>query len=358
MKIKPSLLALGTALAFAQTVNAAPNSTRPLMIAEQGSFMAGGKTITAPGTFDAKQPMNAAGQTLHGDHAYVFYQKPVNAKKHGMVFLHGYGQSAKSWETTTDGREGFQNIFLRKGYSVYLVDQPRRGRAGRSTEAGSISAKPDDQLWFNNFRMGEWPNFYDNVQAPRDAAALAQFFHQMTPDTAALDNKVVADAMVAVMEKAGDAVLMTHSAGGGPGWETAMRTNKVKAVIALEPGTFPFPENQMPAVEKTSSPFPARGTPVAMADFLKLTQIPIVVYFGDNIPTEYTDKFGLDNWRVRVNLAKKWQALMQQHGGDVSIVLLPEAGVKGNTHFMMSDLNNAEVADVIEKWLASKGLNQ
>ena len=114
----------------------------------------------------------------------------------------------------------------------------------------------------------------------------------------------------------------------------------------------------MPAVEKTSSPFPASGTAVSMEDFLKLTKIPIVVYFGDNIPTEYTDKFGLDNWRVRVNLAKKWQALMQQHGGDVSIVLLPEAGVKGNTHFMMSDLNNAEVADVIEKWLASKGLNQ
>ena len=350
---KISAILLSTALIGGCTATA-----QPIVLEDQGSFMAGGKTITAKGTFDAGQPMNEAGQTLHGDHAYVFYQKPVHAKANGIVFLHGYGQSGKSWETTTDGREGFQNIFLRKGYSVYLVDQPRRGRAGRSTEAGSISAKPDDQLWFNNFRMGEWPDFYDNVQAPRDAASLAQFFQQMTPDTGPYDNQVIADAMVAVMEKAGDAVLMTHSAGGGPGWETAMRSNKVKAVIALDPGTFPFPENQMPAVEKTSSPFPASGTAVSMEDFLKLTKIPIVVYFGDNIPTEYTDKFGLDNWRVRVNLAKKWQTLMNQHGGDVSIVLLPEVGVKGSTHFMMSDLNNAEVADVIERWLASKGLNR
>ena len=34
-----------------------------------------------------------------------------------------------------DGREGFQNIFLRKNFSVYLIDQPRIGEAGLSTEA-------------------------------------------------------------------------------------------------------------------------------------------------------------------------------------------------------------------------------
>ncbi len=329
-----------------------------IILEDQGSFTAGGKMVQAEGTFDPSQPMNSQGQTLHGDHAYVFWQKPENAKANGIVFLHGYGQSAKSWETTTDGRDGFQNIFLKKGYSVYLVDQPRRGRAGRATQDGTISSTPNDQLWFNNFRMGEYPHFFDNVAHPKDEQSLKQFFHQMTPDTAPLDNKVVADAMVAVMEKTGSAVLMTHSAGGGPGWETAFRSDNVKGVISLEPGTFPFPENEVPEVEQTSSPFPARGTPVAMDDFLKLTKKPIVVYFGDNIPTEYSDKFGLDNWRVRVNLAKKWQAVMQKYGGDVEIVMLPEVGIKGNTHFMMSDLNNKQVADHIEQWLKSKKLDK
>lgn len=64
----------------------------------------------------------------------------------------------------------------------------------------------------------------------------------MTPDTGAFDEKVVVQAMTAVFEKAGDGVLITHSAGGGPGWGTAMASNHVKGVIALEPGTFPFPE--------------------------------------------------------------------------------------------------------------------
>ena len=63
----------------------------PLMIQEQGSFAVGGKIITNPGTFNPKQP-TPDGQTLHGDHAYVFYQIPVNRRKLPLVFLHGTGQ--------------------------------------------------------------------------------------------------------------------------------------------------------------------------------------------------------------------------------------------------------------------------
>ena len=90
----------------------------PLMIQEQGSFAVGGSVITAPGTFDpikqgAYNPAGTdpAGQTLHGDHAYVFYQVPANARKLPLVFWNGHGQSGKTWETTPDGREGFKASF-------------------------------------------------------------------------------------------------------------------------------------------------------------------------------------------------------------------------------------------------------
>ena len=96
----------------------------PLAIQEQGSFAVGGTVVTTPGTFDpiaqgAYNPAGAdpRGQTLHGDHAYVFYQVPVNARRVPLVFWHGHGQSAKTWETTPDGREGFQTIFLRRAIS-------------------------------------------------------------------------------------------------------------------------------------------------------------------------------------------------------------------------------------------------
>ena len=89
-----------------------------MQIEEQGSFAVGGTVLT-----------DSLGRTYHGDHAYVFYQKPVDARKYPLVFAHGVGQFSKTWETTPDGREGFQNIFLRRGFQTYLVDQPRRGGA-------------------------------------------------------------------------------------------------------------------------------------------------------------------------------------------------------------------------------------
>ena len=88
---------------------------KPILIQEQGSFAVGGTVITNPGTFD---PYNQtpAGQTFHGDHAYVFYQIPVNAHKYPLVMWHGIGQFSKTWETTPDGREGLSKYFPAPGF--------------------------------------------------------------------------------------------------------------------------------------------------------------------------------------------------------------------------------------------------
>ena len=47
---------------------------------------------------------------------------------------------------------------------------------------------------------------------------------------------------------------------------------------------------------------------------------------------------------------------MRAGGGKVDVVNLPEAGVKGNSHMLMMDKNNGQVADLINKWLTDKGL--
>jgi hypothetical protein len=123
------LLALGllaSAPAFAQQAR----KPDPLVIQEQGSFTVGGTVKTAPGAFNPRKPLQPAGQTFHGDHLYAFYQVPVNPRKYQIVLWHGAGQFSKTWKTTPDGREGFQNIFLRRRFVTYLVDQPRRGNAG------------------------------------------------------------------------------------------------------------------------------------------------------------------------------------------------------------------------------------
>lgn len=345
---------LSTMLITALTVGTS-FAMKPVIIEDQGSFMAGGSVITTPGTYEGNtNPQKTSGETLHGDHAYVFYQKPVKAHKNALVFLHGYGQSGKTWETTPDGRDGFQNIFLEKGYKTYIVDQPRRGRAGQSTVPQRIPAMPDDQLWYNNFRIGQWPKKFDHVAVTDDAAWREQFFRQMTPNTGAYDTNVISDAMTAVFDKAGDGVLVTHSQGGVPGWYTAIKSSHVKGIIAIEPGSFLFPEQDVPPVEETTSPFPAVGIGVSNAAFMKLTKVPILVLFGDNIPQEKTNIWGLDNWRVRLHLAKKWADIVNAHGGDATIISLPDKGIYGNTHFMMSDSNNKQVADVMEQWMKDK----
>src|SRR5438132_6878540 len=113
------------------TAEDSARKVEPLMIQEQGSFAVGGTIVTNAGTYDATN-RSPAGQTLHGDHAYVFYQVPARARKLPLVFWHGIGQFSKTWETTPDGREGFQNIFLRRRFPVYLIDQPRRSARSRS----------------------------------------------------------------------------------------------------------------------------------------------------------------------------------------------------------------------------------
>lgn len=94
---------------------------KPVLIAEQGSFAAGGTVVRSDGSFNYRVPSDQSGQSLHGDHAYVFYQKPAKAHKYPLVFLHGAGQSAKTWETTPDGRDGFQNIFYAKATAPILL---------------------------------------------------------------------------------------------------------------------------------------------------------------------------------------------------------------------------------------------
>ena len=336
-----------------------------LKIKEQGSFTVGGSTIKNPGTFDpikhgAFNPSNqpSEGQTLHGDHLYAFYQVPAKSRKYPMVMWHGYGQTSKTYETTADGREGFQNIFLRKRFPVYLIDQPRRGKASRGTQQSTYTATPDDQLWFGIFRMGIGTEFYPEVQFSKDPEALNQFYRHIVPNMGTIDAKVNTDAVAALYKKIGPGILITHSHSGGQGWLAALKSENIKAIAAYEPGSgFIFPENQMPEpISYLGGTL--RGNPVPMEDFKKITRIPIVIYYGDYIPKEPSKYPGEEQWRAAVLMAKKWTDLVNEYGGDVTLVLLPEKGLKGNTHFPMSDLNNKEVADLLSKWLNEKGLNK
>lgn len=184
-----------------------------------------------------------------------------------------------------------------------------------------------------------------------------QFFRSVTPNTGPYDAGVISDAMSALFAKTGPALLFTHSQGGGPGWLTAIKTPNVKAIVAFEPGSgFIFPEGDLPSAMPS-----AAGTlspeAVPLADFQKLTRIPIIIYYGDNFPVEPTTERGQDNWRVRLAMARLWVDAINNHGGNARLVHLPKIGIRGNTHFPMSDLNNVQIADQVSQFLSEKKLD-
>lgn len=321
-----------------------------LSIKEEGMFSSGG-TVTEPidGKFDETTNWldgTRAGNTAHVDHANVLYQIPENETGLPMVFLHGYGQSRMGWMTTPDGREGWSTSFLRKGHSVFLVDQPRRGEAGSTTamtndgidtwSAESKEYMPGDQAWYTHFRIGRVaPERYDGSQFPEGAEAQDQFFRQMTPNTGSFDMAVNVAAMDEVMKdvkaKTGKkSVYVTHSQGGRVGWD--VDTENVAAIVAIEPG----------------------GTPeIGSEQYKKFldAKIPMIIYFGDYIDNGPDDIQSTGFWKSVRDGAVAFAEQYNKDGGNCTVINLPDIGMKGNSHFMFQEKNSEEIAAHIENWI-------
>ena len=332
----------------------------PLVIEKMGSLFAGGTVITAPGAFDPTQyPTPPAGQTLHVDHVYAQFHIPPKARKLPLVMWHGCLSTA--WESTPDNREGYQSIFVRRGWGVYIIDQPRQGRAGKSSEGITITPTPNEQNSFNSFRLGIWPNFFPNTQFPHDPVSMDHFFRQGGAAHGPANRILFVNDVAALLDRIGPAVLVTHSASGILGWLTAIQSPNVKGIVAYEPTTQVYPEGEVPPDVPT--PFPALATQlappaVAQADFDKLTKIPILIVFGDNIPTTPQNFGNVDFHRVVLARARQFAETLRRRGGDVMFLHLPEIGIYGNTHFAFTDLNNVQIADLMSQYLKEKGLDK
>jgi pimeloyl-ACP methyl ester carboxylesterase len=125
---------------------------------------------------------------------------------------------------------------------------------------------------------------------------------------------------MALFKKIGPGILVTHSQGGGVGWIAAIKSQNVRAIVAYEPGRgFVFPEDEVPSpMQSSGGPLEAVGVP--MSDFMQLTRIPIVIYYGDNIPEQPHANPGQDSWRVRLAMERLWADAMNRRGGDVPLV--------------------------------------
>lgn len=183
-----------------------------------------------------------------------------------------------------------------------------------------------------------------------------QKVEQQREDDRTYDVGVNTSAVAALFDKIGPGILVTHSQSGTLGWRTAIKSRNVRAIVSFEPGgDFVFPEGEAPSLTFSGRAFTPPTIP--LSDFMQLTKLPIIVYYGDNIPEQPTTNPGQDQWRVFRAVARQWRDAVNKHGGDVTLVELPAIGIRGNTHFPMSDLNNIEIANHLSAFLRTKGLD-
>ena len=331
----------------------------PLVIRDQGARPFGGTRAGDP-----------AKASISCDHGYVEWQVPRNARKYPLLMVHA--SSTKTWDTTFDGREGFRNIFLRRGYGVYLTDLPRTGRAGQACVSTTYEPRVNnDQASLTAWRIGIWlpgkaaPDFYPGVQFPvRNQRALDEFFRIQYPEFNAPENEQIeTDALAQLLNEVGRSVVLTHSSTGIRGWITGTKTANIAAIVSYEPGNAVFPEGEVPPpIRRVDGMMVPAGEVIPMADFMKLTKLPIQIVWGDYIPVRSDPvnigpRLTLDARRVNVERAKLMVAAINRHGGQATNIMLPEMGITGNTHFPMMDLNNVRIADLLSSFLAEHKLD-
>jgi hypothetical protein len=309
----------------------------PILIEKQGAFAVGGKVVGDP-----------ASASLHCDHGVVEYQIPPDARAVNLLMWHS--ASAVAWQQRWDGGEGFQSIFLRRGYPVYLWDGPRVGRANWG--CAEITYKPGigrDQQNFAAWRFGAaYPHWFDGVQFPKDdPEAWNQAMRARYDEFDTIDNaQLQSDAAAVLADKIGPTVALTNSAGGLRALLTAMKSDNIVGIVAYENVGWVYPLGAGPG----TAPGPFGPIEVPLDEFRKLTRIPLQVVWGDNV-----DKS--DNYRARFQESRRFVEIVNEHGGKAEVLVLSDAGLTGNTHIPFADLNNVAVADLLSKFLADRGLD-
>ena len=165
-------------------------SDTPLVLKAQGSFFVGGDKVEQT---QGNWATSARG-THHRQPDGCVYMVPQGGDGNvPVVMVHGATLTGKSWETTPDGRMGWDDTSCVEA-TRYVPDQVGRGRSGfnqavfNNARAGSAPAASLPR-WLRFSDEGVWPNFrigpkpgqpYPDTQFP--VSALDELSKQGVPD--------------------------------------------------------------------------------------------------------------------------------------------------------------------------------
>ncbi|KAK3381788.1 hypothetical protein B0H63DRAFT_511527 [Podospora didyma] len=315
----------------------------PIILDRSGGFQIGGTIIS--------DPTNST-QTLSCDHGYMEYFIPWTPRQTSLVMWHS--SSTQVFQNRWDGGQGYKDMFLRRGYPVYLWDGPRVGRANWACEPVNYVPGYRDQSNFAAWNFGpSYKNWWPDVQFPtQDDAAWQQATSARYDEFDTYANVLLhahAAAIAADSGKVGNSIVyLTNSAGGLRAQMTAIRSNttNIKGIVTYESIGYVFPDN----VNITADTVGGFGPVVVpLAEFKKLAKVPAIQFvWGDHREP--------DNFYVLQS--RRCAALINQYGGNAQVLMLgDDAGLKGSTHIPFADLDNAKVAALLDKFLAANHLD-
>jgi pimeloyl-ACP methyl ester carboxylesterase len=258
-----------------------------------------------------------------------FIRLEATRHKLPILLLPGGGLSAIVYETTPDGRPGWEPFFLRAGYSVFMADLQQTGRSPWSRYPEINPEEPEFRdrafLW-ETFRIGPQGSYghdmrpFAGTQFP--VAAFDAFAKLVAPRFRS-PPPVEVTTFDAIIQQVCPCILLSHSASGGPALAAAeRRPDLVKAVIAVEPSSV------------TEEP-PGRASPA-------------LVVWGDFLGLDQTES----SWAKQVAASRRF---VQARSGNATLIDLSALGVRGNSHMLMSDLNSDAVAKLVDDWIQRLG---
>jgi hypothetical protein len=307
----------------------------PLTLARQGSFFLGGREVTSDTL--STLPAYAPSGTITVEQMYVRYQVPVNPRSLSLALVHGCCLTGKTWESTPDGRMGWDEYFVRSGFPTYVVDQAARGRSAATPAAinavkmgkAPVSTLPTvysvghADAWMV-FRFGAtYPQVFPGLRFPLEAQN--EFWKQMVPDwinTLPTPNPTV-PALSELARRVKNTVLVSHSQSGIYPFQTAaLDRDGIAGIVSIEPGT----------------------CPAANGDLKPYVGLPILVLWGDYVDLS-------PRWAPRFKACREFIEAVNKVGGKAEMISLPDLGIKGNSHMLMQDRNSLELAGWLVGWL-------
>jgi pimeloyl-ACP methyl ester carboxylesterase len=326
-----------------------PEDTSPLSVAEIGSFFVGGRMHRLEGLPKRERTstpggpvysINADGEIMVGQ-MYVQYVRLANPRAAAPLLMwHGGGMTGANWESTPDGRPGWQMFFLRSGFDTYISDAVERGRASWAPYPQAYADAPyfrtAREAWEEAFRFGPEGSWHPDAKLRRTHPGLRfpidyfeDFLSGCVPRWDCNDELTqhAYDCLVQRMETG--AILLTHSQGGNFGLTAAATyPDRVRAIVSLDPSGAPDPR---------------------IHDAGKLRGVPHLFVWGD-----FLDKHTF--WIHTRPAVERWRDSLDSAGCDVTWIDLPLLGIHGNSHAMMSDDNSDAVAGIVLDWLRQRGL--